>query len=55
MRHPVVEVVANAPVRRVCPELDERMRVRAFRSSPVIGRQEQETQQRNAPEETEPV
>jgi hypothetical protein len=28
--------------------------MRAFGTSPVIGRQEQETQQRHAPEETEP-
>ena len=54
MRRPVVNVVTNGPVRRVCPELDERMRVRAFGSSPVIGRQDQETQQRHAPEEAEP-
>ena len=30
------------------------MRVRTFGSGPVIGRQEQETQQRHAPEEAEP-
>jgi hypothetical protein len=44
----------NSPFTRVHPELDERMGVRAFSSGPVIGRQEQETQQRHAPEETEP-
>ena len=41
MHQPVVNVVANGPVGRVCPELDERMRVRAFGSGPVVSRQEQ--------------
>ena len=54
MHQPVVFVVANGPVGRVCPELDERMRVRGFGSGPVVRRQEQESQQRHAPEETDP-
>jgi hypothetical protein len=53
MRRPVV-MVTNGPVGRVCPELDKRMRVRAFSAGPVIGGQEQQTQQRDAPEKSEP-
>ena len=54
MSQPVIKVVTNGPVGRVCNELNERMWVRAFGTGPVIGRQEQETQQRDAPEEREP-
>ena len=34
------------------PELNERMRMRAFGSGPVVGGEEQEPQQRHSPEET---
>jgi hypothetical protein len=54
MRPTVINVVTKGPVVCICPELDERMRVRTLGAGPVIRRQEQKSQQRQAPEEIEP-